>query len=63
MFSNLLSDVEGRRGLTLMISFERVICIFHFQPSYLDRVPVLAGEGILSLLLQALLALGESFVP
>lgn len=29
----------------------------------LDRVPVLAGEGVHGLLLEALLALGESLVP
>ena len=29
----------------------------------LDRVPVFSGEGILGLLLQALLALGQSLVP
>jgi hypothetical protein len=30
---------------------------------YLDLVPVLAGEGILSLLLETLLALREALVP
>lgn len=45
--------------------------IFHASPtgcalmivSYLDGVPVLAREGVHGLLLQALLALGESLVP
>lgn len=31
--------------------------------TYLDGVPVLAGEGVLCLLLEALLALRQSLVP
>jgi hypothetical protein len=31
--------------------------------TYLDRVPVLSGERVHGLLLEALLALGESLVP
>lgn len=31
--------------------------------SYLDRVPILAGEGVDGLLLETLLALGQSLVP
>lgn len=31
--------------------------------SYLDAVPVLAGEGVDGLLLETLLALGQSLVP
>lgn len=31
--------------------------------TYLDAVPVLAGEGVLGLLLEALLALRQSLVP
>lgn len=30
---------------------------------YLDAIPVLAGEGVLGLLLETLLALGQSLVP
>lgn len=33
------------------------------MPTHLDAVPVLAGEGVLGLLLEALLALGQSLVP
>lgn len=33
------------------------------RTTHLDRVPVLAGEGVDRLLLEALLALGESLVP
>lgn len=33
------------------------------QCTYLDRVPILAGEGVHGLLLEALLALRESLVP
>lgn len=31
--------------------------------AYLDAEPVLAGEGVLGLLLETLLALGQSLVP
>jgi hypothetical protein len=30
---------------------------------YLDRVPILPGEGVYRLLLETLLALGQSLVP
>lgn len=38
-------------------------CASNFEITNLDRVPVLSGEGVDSLLLEALLALGESLVP
>lgn len=34
-----------------------------FIQTYLNAVPVLAREGVLGLLLEALLALGQSLVP
>ena len=37
--------------------------IEHRDASYLEGVPVLAGEGVLGLLLKALLTLGKSLVP
>jgi hypothetical protein len=33
------------------------------RATHLDAVPILAGEGVLGLLLEALLALGQSLVP
>jgi hypothetical protein len=33
------------------------------KKTYLQGVPVLAGEGVLGLLLKTLLALGQSLVP
>jgi len=38
-------------------------CASKFEITNLDRVPVLSGEGVDRLLLEALLALGESLVP
>lgn len=36
---------------------------FRVDASHLDRIPILAGEGVDGLLLEALLALRESLVP
>lgn len=38
-------------------------CDWGVFASYLDAVPVLAGEGVDGLLLETLLALGQSLVP
>ena len=64
--NGLLSDVERRRGLEM--GSRSVCCRFlknreSFVETHLDAVPVLAGEGVLGLLLKTLLALGQSLVP
>jgi hypothetical protein len=63
----LLSDGERRRGLKVADSSAGRLAEFFFFGSrlfaHLDAVPVLAGKGVLCLLLKALLALGQSLVP
>jgi hypothetical protein len=57
----VLSDLEGRWGLLYCQSLQKPFQ-FH-QCAYLDLVPILAGEGILSLLLETLLTLRKALVP
>ena len=60
----LLSDGERRGGLdSRVVSFDATHLNLGGTATHLDAVPVLAGEGVLGLLLEALLALGQSLVP
>ena len=60
----LLSDGERRGGLdSRIVSFDATQLNLDGTATHLDAVPVLAGEGVLGLLLEALLALGQSLVP
>lgn len=56
-----LANVERVRSLFKLLAKRSMIC--DIQGTNLDRVPVLAGEGVDGLLLEALLALRESLVP
>ncbi len=63
---SLLSNVEGGRSLKIRIAVSQSLAkqrIEHHNAAYLEGVPVLAGEGVLGLLLEALLTLGKSLVP
>lgn len=49
--------------MCLSVGVPRLLWRLGRFPPYLDAVPVLAGEGVDGLLLEALLALGQSLVP
>jgi hypothetical protein len=51
----VLSNLEGRRGLVDCQLSEKPLDLS--QRAYLDLVPILTGEGVHRLLLEALLAL------
>lgn len=61
----LLANVEGRRGLLIAEFVSSLFCeiIDLGYLAHLDSVPVLAGKGVLGLLLEALLTLRQSLVP
>lgn len=65
---NSLANVERRGGLyekKKSANCKHSIETYFAQraSTYLDLVPVLAGEGVHGLLLETLLALGQSLVP
>lgn len=53
----------GIASVVKLARVARVLVVSTSGSSYLDGVPVLAGEGVDGLLLETLLALGQSLVP